>query len=380
MSVNLSWKRHKPSQSESEETKRSHTEKVAYKLSQTRQLLKRPGDQTTDWEIAEKIVNNPVRKVLYCCHRPFIRLEKNTWEPLLVWANNQALLSLLGLIGNIGLIIAVATYISSEKQRRNAEVLNAWQTITSAHGQAGSGGRIQALEFLNASPGANWRRKFPWVCAPSPICLWPAESLDGVDLSVDISNLSVEDSQAGLTEDTTVTERESRAYLQNIQLPRASLWGANLAGGYLREANLEEAFLWDANLENAFLSGANLKRAELERANLKGAFLFYANLEEAFLYDANLAGASLSRANLARANLGKANLAGASLGGANLEGAFLKEANLAGVNFVYANLSEVSNLTTEQLSQAKLCNTQLPSDINLPPDRDCEELDILIEP
>ena len=171
----------------------SRTEEIAYGLYQTRQLLNRPGDHTTDWVIAERIVQSRLRLALYRFHRPFIGLEKNTWEPVLAWANNQALLSLLGLVGNIGLIIAVATYIGSEKQRRNAEVLNAWQTITNAHGQAGSGGRIQALEFLNASPGANWRRKFPWVCAPSSICLWNAESLAGINLSIEGSDNIVED-------------------------------------------------------------------------------------------------------------------------------------------------------------------------------------------
>ena len=251
-------KRFKPTAKRSSEKREATTQKIAYELSQTRQLLKRPGDQTTDWEIAEKIVKNPVRKVLYCCHRPFIRLEKNTWEPLLAWANNQALLSLLGLIGNIGLIIAVATYIGSEKHRRNAEVLNAWQTITSAHGQRGSGGRIQALEFLNASPGANWRRKFPWVCAPSPICLWPAEGLAGIDLSVDSASFVVANSQSALNEDAKVAARESGVYLRNIQLPKAALWDANLAGAYLGDANLAGAFLGDANLAWASLNDANL--------------------------------------------------------------------------------------------------------------------------
>jgi hypothetical protein len=105
------------------------------------------------------------------------------WEPLLRWADNQALISLLGVVGNIGILIAVVSYVGSEKQRRDAEVLNAWQTLTSAYGQSGSGGRIQALEFLNASPGANWRRRFPWFCAPLPLCTWPQESLAGIDLT-----------------------------------------------------------------------------------------------------------------------------------------------------------------------------------------------------
>ena len=195
-------KRSKPTPKSPSENQEASIKKIAYELYQTRQLLKRSGDTRTDWVIAQKIVKNPIRKALYCCHRPFIRLEKNAWEPLLAWANNQALISLLGLVGNISLIIVAATYIASEKHRRNAEVLNAWQTITSAHEQAGNGGRIQSLEFLNASPGANWRRKFPWICEPLRFCLWAAESLEGIDLAANGLDYVVDNSQSEVSENS----------------------------------------------------------------------------------------------------------------------------------------------------------------------------------
>ena len=379
----LPWKRHKPSQSEAEEAQRSHTEKIAYELSQTRQLLKRPGDQNTDWETAEKIIKNPVRKVLYRCHRPFIRLEKNTWEPLLSWANNQALLSLLGLVGNIGLIIAVATYIGSEKQRRNAEVLNAWQTITSAHGQAGSGGRIQALEFLNASPGANWRRKFPWVCAPLSLCLWPAESLAGVDLSVDGFNSGVSNSQSELNEKDKDVEGDSSVYLKGIQLPGADLRNANLEGADLSFTNLEGADLWNANLEGAELGFANLEGANLRNANLEGAELIVTNLEGANLSFANLEGADLMATNLEGANLSFANLKESdwSFTPQMIEYIILslqtEGTNLEGADLQNEDPEVMNNVITQQLSQTQLCGTQLPADIDLPPDRDCEEFDFI---
>ncbi|WP_458789432.1 hypothetical protein [Adonisia turfae] len=138
---------------------------------------------------AEKIVGNPLRTILYACNCPLVKLEKHIWQPVLMWANRQALLGLLGLIGNAGVIIAVLMYIGSEKQRRDAEVLNAWQTLTNSHGQPGNGGRISALEFLNASPrnkkyaypGANWRRKASCLW----ICMWQPESLAAIDLSTE---------------------------------------------------------------------------------------------------------------------------------------------------------------------------------------------------
>ncbi|MBE9139800.1 pentapeptide repeat-containing protein [Nodosilinea sp. LEGE 07088] len=355
---------------------------------------------------AEKIVRSPLRKMLFAIHRPLIRLERNIWEPLLAWANNQALLSLLGLIGNAGIILAVFTYVGTEKQRRDAEVLNAWQTITSAYGQSGSGGRIQALEFLNASPGANWRRKFPWVCAPNSFCTWEAERLDGINLgAVPLDDLPPSD-QILAPKDEQSSENTASVYLQGIQLPRASLWEANLEGAILREANLEGAILWGANLKGADLEGSNLEETDLREANLEGAILWGANLkgadlgptnlEEALLGDANLEGAYLMSANLKRADLSGANLQEADLLTANLEGAVLVGANLKRANLVYTNLDEAilgdtnldeavlqgtnlegaSSLTNEQLTSAKLCLTTLPDGIALDPNRDCEELGI----
>lgn len=179
--------------------------------------------------------------------KPFVWMEKRIWEPLLSWGENQALISLLGLLGNLGLIIAVVSYIGLEKQRRDDQVYAAWQTITNAQGQSGNGGRILALEFLNASPGANWRLHFPWICISEDwLCSkWEAESLDGVDLA--------------------------RAYLAGIQLPHASLVEANLEGAVLWGANLQGANLEEANLQGAKLGAVNLQGARLDEANFQGA-------------------------------------------------------------------------------------------------------------
>ena len=183
---------------------------------------------------------------------PLIQLfckTENQLENLLRWLKSLALIQILGLVGNIGLIIAVATYVGSEKQRRDAEVLSAWQTITSAYEQGGSGGRIQALEFLNASPGANWRRKFPWFCAPVSICVWPAQSLSGVDLSRNTLQQDRGDLVIGV-------------YLAGIQLPQARLWNANFRDAYLRGANLQGAQLWGADFRGAYLINTNLQGAK----------------------------------------------------------------------------------------------------------------------
>ncbi|NEQ78530.1 MAG: hypothetical protein F6K23_39400 [Okeania sp. SIO2C9] len=62
-------------------------------------------------------------------------------------------LEILGLMGNVSLIIGVIVFVGGEKQRREAQIYQAWQVITAAQNQAGSGGRKEALEFLNSKPG-----------------------------------------------------------------------------------------------------------------------------------------------------------------------------------------------------------------------------------
>ena len=227
------------------ERQQEDTERIAWEMYANRYKPGNRLDKDKLWDEAEKIVRSPIRATLFASNRPLIGLEKRLWEPLLAWANDQAILSLLGLIGNLGLIIAVATYIGSEKQRRDAEVLNAWQTITSAYGQSGSGGRMQALEFLNASPGANWRRKFPWFCAPFDLCVWERENLSGI-------NLSVPDGDG------------EGVFLGGVNLEGANLFSANLQGAILGNANLQGANLNGVNLEGA----QNLGQDQLATAKL----------------------------------------------------------------------------------------------------------------
>ena len=349
----------KPTPQKSPEEKlRSRTEAIAQQLYQNRLILNKEGGEKSDWELSKQIVKSPVRSALFASHAKFIQLEKRAWEPLLAWADRQALLGLFGLIGNVGIIVAVITYVGSEKQRRDAEVLNAWQTITNAAGQSGSGGRIQALEFLNASPGANWRRKFPWFCAPMPLCVWPAESLDGINLAVD----SLEEEDGENNNNFTVINRADGVYLAGVQLPNAFLGFANLEGADLRYANLEGADLFSANLEGTDLGYANLEDAILSSANLEGANLYFANLEDAFLEYVNFEDADLREASLKDTILGDANFEGADLRYANLEGAVLKDANLESTILGEASL-EGADLRDANLEGADLRDVNLKGTI-----------------
>ena len=125
--------------------------------------------------------------------------------------------------------------------RHNDQVFTAWQTITSAEGQTGSGGRIQAIEFLNSRP-----LKFPWIG-------WT------IDLFWDRSAKTCK-------EKTIWGLRREREILKGLSAPGAYLSNIKLCKANLLEADLKEAILSAANLQQAQLSGANLQEAILAEA------------------------------------------------------------------------------------------------------------------
>ncbi|MGK7956614.1 MAG: pentapeptide repeat-containing protein [Crocosphaera sp.] len=258
-------------------------------------------------------------------------------EDIAFLLKNAALLDIVNLVAGVTIIISLITFLVNERQRRNAEVYQAWQVITAAYDQSGSGGRKEALEFLNSE-----QRRFPWFWLK-----WKRQSLSGL--------------------------AAPKAFLVKIQLPQASLDRANLQEASLSLANLQEASLSlanlqeaslnRANLQEASLSLANLQKASLSLANLQEADLRLANLQEADLLQANLQKADLSEVNLQEAGLGPANLQEASLNQANLQKAFLFSAHFQEANLNQANLQEASlslaNLQEANLNQANLQKADL---------------------
>ena len=325
--VSMSWSR-----------KVSHqdVQEIALKLYNNRQVTEKTGNAEQDWLKAEKIANNPLILLLFKCNQPLIKTEKNFLEPVLDYLNRLALLEILELLGNISLLVGVIVFIAGEEDRRNSEIYQAWQVITAAHNQAGSGGRIQALEFLNSEP-----RRIPWFWLT-----WDRESLRGLEAP--------------------------KAYLRKVELSDAHLANANLQEADLQGANLQEADLQGANLQDANLRDANLQRARLPEANLQGAdlqdaflgtgylaaFFQEANLQKANLQKANLQRTYLDGVNLQEADLEGANLQEASLPGADLQGADLQGVNLQEGNLKYANLRE-ANLQGAILLAANLQKADL---------------------
>ncbi|HTQ54767.1 MAG TPA: pentapeptide repeat-containing protein [Bryobacteraceae bacterium] len=184
------------------------------------------------------------------------------------WLSRWAFLEVLEYLSVLSVLFAVIFYFSESGDRRKQKHYQAWQVINTAQGKGGSGGRIEAMQELNA---------------------------DGVPL---------------------VGVNAAGAFLQGIQLPRANLLRADLGASDMRDSNLE-----GCDLEYAGLRYTNLRQSNLRSTNLRSA-----DLEDADLVGAVLQGADLGEANLARADLRRADLGGVrwkqikSVAGANLYG------------------------------------------------------------
>src|SRR5713101_7315230 len=170
--------------------------------------------------------------------------------------SNWSFLEVLEYLSSFGVLIAVIFYFSESGDRIKQKHDQAWQVINTAQGKGGSGGRIEALQELNA---------------------------DGVPLvGVDVSG----------------------AFLQGIRLSGARLLRSNFSAADLRDGDF--AF---ADFSDSSLRGANFRQCNLHSANFARA-----DLTEADLFGADLAGADLFAATLTNADLRNANLAGVSWG------------------------------------------------------------------
>jgi BTB/POZ domain-containing protein KCTD9 len=273
---------------------------------------------------------------------------------------------------SIAIVSTAIMFFIEINDRRKRDHYEAWQVISSAANQSGSGGRIQALQDLN-DDGISLEGVFS-----------PNADLTGIQLhSGKLNRANFEGSQLNksvLEEAQLVRANLKGANLSETKLMKANLWQANLEKADLREANLsgatlanthlEDAFLWeaklcDADLIEANLTGAKLQGADLQRAHLQGAIFKQANLWNADLRGAQLQGAMLRNADLQKANLSDANLEGADLEDANLSGADLKGARLQ-----CTIMDKTKDITKEQVSEALLYGTILPPHIQLEPDRD----------
>jgi hypothetical protein len=180
---------------------------------------------------------------------PFIAFEW-CWEWLAYVLSNWSFLEVLEYLGTFSVLIGVIFYFSESGDRVKLRHYQAWQVINTAQGKGGSGGRIEALQELNAD-------KVPLV---------------GVDVS--------------------------SAFLQGLNLK-----GANLMRSDFSSADLRNGDLIEVNFTLANLHSANLRDSSLDHAVFANADLGDADLAGSSLVGADLAGAVLDDADLRQADL-----------------------------------------------------------------------------
>ncbi|HEY0703116.1 MAG TPA: pentapeptide repeat-containing protein [Candidatus Acidoferrales bacterium] len=199
---------------------------------------------------------------------PFIGLEW-CFDWVAYFLSRWKLLEVLEYLGSLSILVAAIFYFSESGDRVKQKHYQAWQVINTAQGKGGSGGRLEALQELNAD-------HVPLV---------------GVDVS--------------------------GAYLQDVRLPKSSLLRANFSAVDARNSDFRRADFSDANLRGGNFRYANFSKASLKRTEL----------QDSDLVGANFSGADLTGASLSNADLRQANLAGAIW----KDLAEIKGANIAGV-------------------------------------------------
>lgn len=213
-------------------------------------------------------------------HRWLIPFRAFEW--MFEWAayglSRWSFLEVLEYLSSLSVLVGVILYFSESGDRIKQRHYQAWQVINTAQGKGGSGGRIEALQELNAD-------KVPLV---------------GVDVS--------------------------SAFLQ----------GLNLAG-----ANLMRSDFSSADLRNSNFTAANFTLANLNSANLRGAALIRTNFTHADLRSTDLTGSDLAGADFSGIMLDDADLRDANLAGVqwqNLKS--IQRANIAGVKNAPAGFAD----------------------------------------
>jgi len=164
--------------------------------------------------------------------------------------SNWTLLEVLEYLGTFSVLIAVVFYFAESGDRVKQRHYQAWQVINTAQGKGGSGGRIEALQELNAD-------KVPLV---------------GVDVSsAFLQGLNLEHANLLRSDFSSTDLRNSR--LAGVDFTLATLNSANLRGADLHGALCVETDLREADLVRSSLAGVNFAGALLDDADLRGTDL-----------------------------------------------------------------------------------------------------------
>jgi uncharacterized protein YjbI with pentapeptide repeats len=146
-----------------------------------------------------------------------------------------------------------AVFVWNTPVREQQKYFQAWQVINTAQNQSGTGGRNEALNYLNGGetiPFLNWA---------APQCKKNNTCLVGIK----------------------ITKAGEEANLNNIDLENANLQASVFSGTSFRGAKLKFAKFIDADLTGAVFKGADLKGVVFTGADLTGAdFTKVKNLDD----------------------------------------------------------------------------------------------------
>jgi pentapeptide repeat protein len=198
---------------------------------------------------------------------PFLAMEC-MWEWIAYALSRWSFLEVLDYLETFSVLIAVIFYFSESGDRVKQRHYQAWQVVNTAQGKGGSGGRIEALQELNAD-------HVPLV---------------GVDVS--------------------------GAFLQGVRLDKAKLLRSNFSASDVRDGKFQFSDFSYANLRSTNFRASHLEQvsfnaATLDESDLTGAVLSGADLSDASLENADLTNADLSDVHWAHiASIKNANIFG----------------------------------------------------------------------
>ncbi len=207
-------------------------------------IIHAPRERPSPWKIRKQSATGKWSWTI-----PFVAIDW-VWEWAAFLLSNWSFLEVLEYLGTFSVLVAVIFYFSESGDRIKQRHYQAWQVINTAQGKGGSGGRIEALEELNAD-------KVPLV---------------GVDVS--------------------------SAFLQGLDLQGANLLRSDFGSADLRNCNFTSVNLTLANLNSANLRNAHLDHAKFAQADLRNS-----DLTGSSLVGADFSGASLDNADLGDADL-----------------------------------------------------------------------------
>lgn len=182
---------------------------------------------------------------------PFLFID---WccQHLAFYLSRWAFLEVLEYLGSLSILFAVILYFAESGQRREQKHYQAWLVINTAEGKGGNGGRIEALQELNADNVA----------------------LIGVHVDgAFLFEINLENARLRRASFNSADLRQ--AHLQNAGLEQTSCNTANF-----RDADLRHTDFTDADLNNSDLTGANLASARVTNVIFDNVDLVNCNLTD----------------------------------------------------------------------------------------------------